>query len=94
MHSIHGLTEAVRALEHEYANRLHIVDGLLGLGEVDQAKSYVSGLSCASRSLGEGCPQGLRRRSWQPCCWSIAPLPPKGTCRSRWRGVPARTSAG
>jgi two-component system CitB family sensor kinase len=32
MHSIHGLMETMRALEHEYANRLHIVDGLLEWG--------------------------------------------------------------
>lgn len=46
--------EAMRALEHEYANRLHIVDGLLEMGEIDQAKSYVSQISSMSRSLGEG----------------------------------------
>ncbi|MDQ6754412.1 MAG: sensor histidine kinase [Actinomycetota bacterium] len=54
LHSVRGLTEAMRALEHEYANRLHIVDGLLEMGDVDQAKSYVSQLSSVSRSLGEG----------------------------------------
>jgi two-component system, CitB family, sensor kinase len=83
LHSIYGLMEVMRALELEYANRLHIVDGLLEMGEVDQAKSYVSELSCASRSLGECYALRLRRRSWQPCCWSISPLPPKRTCRSR-----------
>ncbi|BAS18429.1 sensor protein CitS (plasmid) [Arthrobacter sp. Hiyo8] len=46
--------EAMRALEHEYANRLHVVDGLLEMGEVEQAKSYVSQISSMSRSLGEG----------------------------------------
>jgi len=46
--------EAMRALEHEYANRLYVVDGLLELGEVEQAKSYVAQLSTTSRSLGEG----------------------------------------
>ncbi|MEZ2390147.1 ATP-binding protein [bacterium RCC_150] len=54
LHSIQGLMEAMRALEHEYANRLHIVDGLLEMGDVDQAKSYVSQISTMSRSLGEG----------------------------------------
>jgi len=54
LHSIQGLMEAMRALEHEYANRLHIVDGLLEMGEADQAKSYVSQISSMSRSLGEG----------------------------------------
>ncbi|GAP60644.1 sensor protein CitS [Arthrobacter sp. Hiyo1] len=54
LHSVRGLMEAMRALEHEYANRLHVVDGLLEMGEVEQAKSYVSQISSMSRSLGEG----------------------------------------
>lgn len=54
LHSIQGLMEAMRALEHEYANRLHIVDGLLEMGDVDQARSYVSQISSMSKSLGEG----------------------------------------
>ena len=33
--------EAMRALEQEYANGLHIVDGLLEIGEANQAKSDV-----------------------------------------------------
>ncbi len=54
LRSVHGLMEALRAQEHEYANRLHVVDGLLEMGEVDQARSYVSQISDTSRSLGEG----------------------------------------
>ncbi|WP_354236770.1 sensor histidine kinase [Arthrobacter sp. UYEF3] len=54
LHSVQGLMEAMRALEHEYANRLHIVDGLLEMGDVEQAKSYVSQVSAMSTSLGEG----------------------------------------
>ncbi|MFC0458597.1 ATP-binding protein [Arthrobacter liuii] len=53
LHSIQGLMEAMRALEHEYANRLHIVDGLLEMGDLEQAKRYVSQVSAMSRSLGE-----------------------------------------
>ena len=53
LHSIQGLMEAMRALEHEYANRLHIVDGLLEMGDLDHAKRYVSQVSTMSRSLGE-----------------------------------------
>lgn len=54
LHSVQGLMEAMRALEHEYANRLYVVDGLLELGDVDQARTYVSAISASSRSLGEG----------------------------------------
>lgn len=53
LHSIQGLMEAMRALEHEYANRLHIVDGLLEMGDLGQAKRYVSQVSSMSMSLGE-----------------------------------------
>jgi two-component system CitB family sensor kinase len=52
--SLRGLTEALRAQEHEYANRLHVVDGLLEMGDVNQARSFVSRISDTSRSLGEG----------------------------------------
>jgi len=62
LHSVQGLMEAMRALEHEYANRLHVVDGLLELGDVEQAKSYVSHLSTMAVSLGEG----LRERIAPP----------------------------
>ncbi|MCQ9162663.1 MULTISPECIES: sensor histidine kinase [unclassified Arthrobacter] len=54
LHSVQGLMEAMRALEHEYANRLYVVDGLLELGDVAQARTYVSQISESSRSLGEG----------------------------------------
>lgn len=54
LHSVQGLMEAMRALEHEYANRLYVVDGLLELGDVDQARTYVSQISATSRSLGGG----------------------------------------
>jgi len=46
--------QALRAQEHEYANRLHVVSGLLELGDVDQARTFISGVSDTSRSLGEG----------------------------------------
>ena len=84
LHSVRGLMEAMRALEHEYANRLHIVDGLLEMGEVDQAKTLrlASVQRCPGRS-GKGCAQGSRRRSWQPCCWPRSPSPPNRTCTSR-----------
>lgn len=54
LHSVHGLMDAMRALEHEYANRLHVVAGLLEMGEHSKARNYVSQISDTSRSLGEG----------------------------------------
>ena len=54
LRSMEGLIEALRAQEHEYANRLHVVSGLLELGDVDQARTFISGVADTSRSLGEG----------------------------------------
>ena len=54
LRSLRGLIEALRAQEHEYANRLHVVDGLLEMGDVEQARRFVSRISDTSRSLGEG----------------------------------------
>lgn len=54
LRSTEGLMEALRAQEHEYANRLHVVSGLLELGEVEQARTFISGVADTSRSLGEG----------------------------------------
>ncbi|MFC1436752.1 sensor histidine kinase [Streptacidiphilus sp. N1-10] len=38
--SVRGLTDALRAQQHEFANRMHILAGLLDLGEHDAAFEY------------------------------------------------------
>ncbi len=38
---IRQLVEALRASSHEFSNKLHVILGLLELGEYDQAKGYV-----------------------------------------------------
>ncbi|MFD7920984.1 ATP-binding protein [Streptomyces sp. NPDC059740] len=51
--STKGLLEALRAQEHEFANRLHTVLGFLELDMTERAKSYVSSLTSARRSSRE-----------------------------------------
>ncbi|WP_285724206.1 ATP-binding protein [Psychromicrobium xiongbiense] len=53
LHSTQGLMNALRAQEHEYANRLHIVAGLLELGEQDQARAYVGQIADTPHVLAE-----------------------------------------
>ncbi len=53
VHAITGLSEALRAQEHEYANRLHVIAGLMEMGEYAQATSYLSQISGTPASLGE-----------------------------------------
>lgn len=49
-----GLGQALRAQEHEYANRIHIIAGLIELGEYDQAHGYLSQLSRNASSADDG----------------------------------------
>jgi two-component system CitB family sensor kinase len=42
LHALTGLTNALRAQEHEFTNRLHVLSGLLGLGETEEAARYLA----------------------------------------------------
>ena len=60
--SVKGLTDALRAQQHEFANRMHTVAGLLELGEPDEALSYLTDLSGAEAEFTEA----LRARIASP----------------------------
>jgi Signal transduction histidine kinase regulating citrate/malate metabolism len=51
--AIGGLSEALRAQEHEYANRLHVIAGLIELGEYDQAYGYLAQISHTPSSVND-----------------------------------------
>lgn len=53
VHAISGLTEALRAQEHEYTNRLFVAAGLLEMGEYAQATAYLSQISTTHSTIGE-----------------------------------------
>ena len=53
LRSVTGLTAALRAQEHEFANRLHVMSGLLELGEHAEAASYLAEISQHSLSRAE-----------------------------------------
>ncbi|MGN6688473.1 MAG: Spo0B domain-containing protein, partial [Actinomycetales bacterium] len=40
--SVRGLSDALRAQQHEFANRLHVISGLLELGDVEEARDFVA----------------------------------------------------
>jgi len=48
-----GLTEALRAQSHEFANRLHTLVGLVGLGHYEEAIRFVTDVSAARDELTE-----------------------------------------
>ena len=48
-----NLTNALRAQQHEYANRMHALNGLLELGRYDEAKEYLGEISTMDADLAE-----------------------------------------
>jgi two-component system CitB family sensor kinase len=58
--SIKGLLDALRAQDHEYANRLHTVLGFLELDMTDRARTYVAGLTRARRASAEEISERIR----------------------------------
>jgi two-component system CitB family sensor kinase len=59
---VRSLTDALRAQQHEFSNRLHAVIGLLELGLVDEALSYLTDLGATSAEFAES----LRARIASP----------------------------
>ncbi len=51
--SVTGLANALRAQEHEFANRLHVIGGLLELQEVDEARQYLDTVAAGHTGSGE-----------------------------------------
>jgi two-component system CitB family sensor kinase len=49
--AVEGLTTALRAQEHEFVNRLHVLSVLLELGEVEEATTYSRQLQSASAEV-------------------------------------------
>ena len=73
LHAVTGLTEALRAQEHEFANRIHVIAGLLEHYGPDEAAGYLAEIS--QTSLGQG--EELRARIAPP--WIAALLVAKVT---------------
>lgn len=61
LHAVTGLTTALRAQEHEFTNRMHVMAGLLDVGERDEAARYLDEITHGS---GDAC--NLRSRVAPP----------------------------
>ena len=53
LNSVRGLTDALRAQHHEFANRLHTLAGLLELGCFDEAVAYLTDLRGSHGALAD-----------------------------------------
>ena len=79
-----GLTESLRAQQHEFANRMHAVAGLLGAGPNRRRRCTTSPRSEAPQpsSTTRCAPTSPPRRS-SGCCWARRPRP--ANAGSVWR---------
>ncbi|HEX4221183.1 MAG TPA: sensor histidine kinase [Pseudonocardiaceae bacterium] len=57
--STRGLTDALRAQQHEFANRMHTVSGLLELGRADEALSFLAETTGAADGFAESVSQRI-----------------------------------
>ncbi|GGR41494.1 sensor histidine kinase [Streptomyces netropsis] len=57
---IRGLTDALRAQDHEHANQLHTIVGLLELGLYEQAVAFVTEVTGAHRATAEQVTERVR----------------------------------
>ena len=53
LNGIRNFAEALRAQQHEHANRMHVVAGLLELGRPDDAARYLSEVSATAAGIAE-----------------------------------------
>ncbi|MBL7490970.1 sensor histidine kinase [Frankia sp. AgB1.9] len=51
--NVRGLTESLRAQQHEFSNRMHTVAGLLELGHADEALGYLTELHARESRFGD-----------------------------------------
>ncbi len=51
--SVRNLTDALRAQQHEYSNRMHTLNGLLELGRYEEASEYLGEISTINADLAE-----------------------------------------
>ena len=48
---VRGLTDALRAQQHEFSNRMHVMSGLLEVGRIEEAIGYASAIDGATAGL-------------------------------------------
>ena len=84
--NVRGLSEALRAQQHEFANRMHVLAGLLELGDHAQALEFIA----ETEAQGAGRDRTLRERIGNPL---IAALVLGKQTVAAERGVELRLSA-
>ena len=69
LHAVTGLTAALRAQEHEFTNRLHVIAGLLELAGPEEAAAYLAEISQTSLASGEELRARVAPQRSPRCYW-------------------------
>lgn len=59
LNGIRNFADALRAQQHEHANRMHVVAGLLELGHPEEAAAYLSEISATAAGIAETLKDGI-----------------------------------
>lgn len=59
LNGIRNFADALRAQQHEHANRMHVVAGLLELGRPEEAAAYLSEVSATAAGIAETLKDGI-----------------------------------
>ncbi|MBQ9262989.1 MAG: sensor histidine kinase [Clostridia bacterium] len=60
---VNHFIESLRANQHEFMNKLHVILGLLQVGEVDAAKDYITRLSDHENGVSQGIVRQIENRT-------------------------------
>ena len=78
-------TETLRAQTHEFDNQLHIISGLVQMGEYDEVREYVATLTRKRAEFDATITERIARPGAGRRCWWPSPAwPPSRRWRWRW----------
>ena len=60
-------TDTLRAQAHEFSNRMHVVSGLIELGEYDDVRAYVRQIAADQTELSSSVTSHVTTPRWQRC---------------------------
>ena len=79
---VRGLTESLRAQNHEAANRLHTVVSLIEMGHAERAVEFATEELAVAQLLTDQVVGAVGSRCWRRCCSARRPRPPSGASSS------------
>lgn len=83
---VQHLVDAMRAYTHEFMNKLHVILGLLQIGQPERAEQYIMDTTRIQReAVSRSCTRSRSRR-WPLCWWARPAGPTNWASASPWIG--------